>query len=199
MSFSPPQEISYIIFKYFIFYWFQIGLGYFCALFRPPLPHKGSNRIALCEYGKGPTRQFHRHTYPLLSLEWPHQNTKYNSLALSVISRKVGTRCRSVSYERFFKGCSSTVHATRRTHHGASRLAQAMSVWLVKTRRASSRHSRDARVCGRTTTTMHKLSTPPPLHCRASCASAVGARNTIPTWPLLPLFSVIRDLVGTSA
>ena len=30
-----------------------------------------------------------------------------NSLALSSISKKVGTRCQSPSYERFMKGCSS--------------------------------------------------------------------------------------------
>ena len=57
-----------------------------------------------------------------------------------------------------------TFHATRRTPRGASRLVQAMSAWFVKTRRAPSRHSRDARVCGHTTTAMHKLSaaSPPP-------------------------------------
>ena len=55
-----------------------------------------------------------------------------------------------------------TLHATRRTPHGASRLVQAISAWLVKTRRAPSRHSRDARVYGHTTKAMHKLSTPPP-------------------------------------
>ena len=48
-----------------------------------------------------------------------------------------------------------------RTPHGASRLVQAMPAWLVKTRRAPSRHSRDARVHGLTTRAMHKLSTPP--------------------------------------
>ena len=53
-----------------------------------------------------------------------------------------------------------TLHATRRrTPHGASRLVQAMSAWLAKTRRAPSRHSRDARVNGHTTTAMRKLST----------------------------------------
>ena len=55
-----------------------------------------------------------------------------------------------------------TFHATRRTHHGASRLVQAMSSWVVKTRRAPSRHSRGARVYGHRTTAMHKRSTPPP-------------------------------------
>ena len=56
-----------------------------------------------------------------------------------------------------------TFHATRRTPLGASRLVQAMSAWLVRTRRAPSRHSRDARVYGHTTTAMHKLSTPTTL------------------------------------
>ena len=42
-----------------------------------------------------------------------------------------------------------------------SRLVQAMSAWLVETRRALSRHSWDAGVYGHTTTAMHKLSTPP--------------------------------------
>ena len=55
------------------------------------------------------------------------------------------------------------LHAIRRTLHGASRLEQAMSAWLVKTRRDPSRHSRDARVYGPTTTAIHILSTPPPL------------------------------------
>ena len=55
------------------------------------------------------------------------------------------------------------LHATRRTPHGASRLVEAMSAWLVKTRRAPSGHSRDVRVYGYTTTAKHKLSTPPPL------------------------------------
>ena len=37
-----------------------------------------------------------------------------------------------------------------------------MSAWSVKTRRAPSRYSRDARVYGHTTTAMHIVSTPPP-------------------------------------
>ena len=68
-----------------------------------------------------------------------------------------------------------TFHATRRTPHGASRLVQAISAWLMKTRRTPSRQSRDARVYGHTNTAMHKLSTrrpptkkpalfPPPLY-----------------------------------
>ena len=49
-----------------------------------------------------------------------------------------------------------TLHATRGIPHGASRLVLlAMSAWPVKTGRAPSRHCRNARVYGHTTTAMH--------------------------------------------
>ena len=56
-----------------------------------------------------------------------------------------------------------TLHATRREHLTARFALDASdaSAWLVKTRRAPSRRSRDARVYGHATTAMHKLSTPP--------------------------------------
>ena len=59
-------------------------------------------------------------------------------------------------------GCGSPfIHATRRTPHGASRLVQAMSAWLVwKPDVLRPGINRDARVYGHTTTAMHKLSTP---------------------------------------
>ena len=65
-----------------------------------------------------------------------------------------------------------TPHATRQTPHGAPRLVQAMSAWSVKPQHAPSRHCRDARVYGHTTTTMHKIeyispiefTPPPPAH-----------------------------------
>ena len=38
-----------------------------------------------------------------------------------------------------------------------------MSAWLMKARRIQSRHSKDARNYGHTTTAMQNLSTPPPL------------------------------------
>ena len=70
-----------------------------------------------------------------------------------------------------------TLHATRRTPHGALRLVQAMSAWLVNTRSAPSRHGRDARVYGRTTTAKHKLSTPPPQ-------TLLPAPHPLPHFPL---------------
>ena len=49
--------------------------------------------------------------------------------------------------------------ATRPTPHGASRLVQAMPAWSVRTRRAPSRHGRDAMVYSHTVTAMDDMST----------------------------------------
>ena len=57
-----------------------------------------------------------------------------------------------------------TLHATRRTPNGASCFVYPMSALLVKTQSVPSRHCRDARVCGNTTTAMHGTCTPPPLY-----------------------------------
>ena len=55
-----------------------------------------------------------------------------------------------------------TLHATRRTPHGASPSVQAMPAWVVKTRRAPPRHCRNARAYALKTTAMHETSAPPP-------------------------------------
>ena len=52
----------------------------------------------------------------------------------------------------------------------------AVSAWLVKTRRARSRRSRDAMVYGHTTTAMHKLSIPPP---RIDVPGIVGVQGPV--------------------
>ena len=62
------------------------------------------DRITWCEYRKAPTRQLHGNTRCFF---WSGHIRKHNTLALSSISKKVGTRCRSPSYEWFFEGCSS--------------------------------------------------------------------------------------------
>ena len=61
-----------------------------------------------------------------------------------------------------------TLHVTRPTTHGASRLVQAMSSWSVETRHDPSRHCSDARVYGETTTAIHDIEytptfVPPPV------------------------------------
>ena len=50
-----------------------------------------------------------------------------------------------------------TLHATRPPPHGASRLVQATPAWSVKTRHTPSRHCRDARAYGHTTTAIHEI------------------------------------------
>ena len=69
---------------------------------------------------------------------------------------------RKSASQAVFSRMQLTLHATRRTPHDASRLVLAMSAWSAKTRRAPSRHSRDARVYGHTTTVVHDMSTPAP-------------------------------------
>ena len=54
-----------------------------------------------------------------------------------------------------------TLNATCPTPQGASSLMQALSAWSAKARRVPSRHCRDARVYGLTTTAMHDNEYPP--------------------------------------
>ena len=81
-----------------------------------------------------------------------------------------------------------TLHATRRTPHGASRLVQA------KIRRAPSRHSRDARVYGHTTTAMHKLSAHTPRY----APSCLSRYNTLLPRRLAPNFTYARQALFCS-
>ena len=78
---------------------------YYCASWRTLTLHKGNDRITWCEYGKAPKRQ--THSIPHGGLRSGHTRKQCDSLALSSISEKVGTRCRSPSHERFLEGCSS--------------------------------------------------------------------------------------------
>ena len=71
--------------------------------------------------------------------------------------------CKSASHAVLSR-MQLTLHATRRTPHGASQgLVQTMPAWSVKTRRAPSRHRRDARVHGYTTTAMRDIEYTPPF------------------------------------
>ena len=86
-----------------------------------------------------------------------------------------------------------TLHTTRRKPHGASRLVQTMPAWVVKTLRAPSRNSRDARVYGHTTTAMHKLSTPPPPSSPLSLGDrAVGVGSGIPSAKRRPRWALVN-------
>ena len=95
--------------------------------------------------------------HPLLSLKVAMLEKKSMKWTLSSI-------CKSAS-KAVLSRMQVTLHATRPTPHGASRLVQEMFAWSVKTRRAPSRHCSNARVYGHTTTAMHASFTraPPPL------------------------------------
>ena len=112
-----------------------------------------------------------------MSLEWPHQEILTKYLIGATIPKQEGRHKMPKSVSRkVLERMQFTLHATPRSPYGTWRLVQAMSAWLVETRRASSRHCRDASVYGQTTTAMHKLSTPPsapprpPPHVSCACA-----------------------------
>ena len=86
--------------------------------------------------GKAPTRQLH--SAPIAVSGSGHTGNLINALKLPSI-------CKYAS-QAVLSTMQLTLHATRRTTHGASRLVQAMSAWSVKTSRAPSRHCSDARV-----------------------------------------------------
>ena len=64
---------------------------------------------------------------------------KFNSLTLSSTSKESRHKVPKSVVQAVLGRMRFTLHATRRTPHGASRLVQAMHAWLVKTRRAPSR------------------------------------------------------------
>ena len=92
---------------------------------------------------------------PLVSLE----------VATPEIKSKIIRRChpyaRKSASQAVLSRMQLTLHGTRRTYHGASPLVLAMFVWWVKTRRAPSRHCRNARVYGHATSAMHQNEYPP--------------------------------------
>ena len=91
---------------------------------------------------------------------------------------------RNSASQAVLSGMQLTLHATRRTPHGASRLAQATFAWSAKPRHAPSRQCRDAGVCVHATTAMHEIEyisfndyPPPPFHRRAPCIYRHQSKN----------------------
>ena len=121
-------------------------------------PHKGNDASRSVNRVRHPRGSYL--VTPIVVSRVATPENKENSLALLSIRKEVGTRCRSPSHERCLEGCSPPFMLLpgHLTALRAWRLVQAMSVWLVKTRRAPSRHSRDASAYGHTTTAMHKRS-----------------------------------------
>ena len=84
-----------------------------------------------------------------------------------------------------------TLHATRRTPHGASRFVQAMSACFVKTRHDPSGYSRNARVYGLTTAAMDKLRAPSRLPSPASLT-----RSRAKSWVCMHQFDRSTYVLG---
>ena len=80
----------------------------------------------------------------------------------SAVRTRCGARVTSGSWEDTVHPSRYSPNTSRRFALGAINVCLSMSAWLVKTRRAPSPHSKDARVYGHPTRAMHKLSTPPP-------------------------------------
>ena len=116
---------------------------------------KGVMIVSRSVYGKAPKKQIHSN--PIGVSGSGHTGKQIISFD-SVIHMQ-----ESPPHKRCLVGFRSPCHSpnnSRRFALGAS------DVFLVKTRRAPSRHCRDARVYGHTTTAMHDMSTPP----RNACA-----------------------------
>ena len=76
-----------------------------CGVENPNSALKGNARSTRVWIWQGTHEVVTCNTYCCL---WSgHTRKRSNSLSLSSISNKVGTRCRSLSYERFLEGCSS--------------------------------------------------------------------------------------------
>ena len=74
--------------------------------------------------------------------------------------------------------------------HGASHLVHAMSAWSLKTRRASSRHRKNAKIYGNTTTAMHDKRPPlRPPDLTSACLSAAMELATLSLAAKLAFFS----------
>ena len=121
-----------------------------CAGWRAFTPHKENDRIGSrtgSVYGKASMRQLHRN--PIAVSGSGHTGKKINSFDAAIHMQE------SPPSQAVLRRMQLTLHATRRTTHGSSRLVLAMSAWSAKIRRNPPRHCRDARVYGHTTTAMH--------------------------------------------
>ena len=119
-------------------------------------------------YRKARMRQLHSNPIAVSGSGHTGKNQNQIHSTLSSTCKKVRLTSGS-QQDAAHPSCDSPSH-----HHGASRcLVPAMSAWSVKTRRAPSRHCRDARAYGHTTTPMHGNEYPPPLAVRVSGAPSM--------------------------
>ena len=101
-----------------------------CAGWRTLTPHKGNDSSTRCEYGKASRRQLRSCIRCCL---WSGHTRKQRNSLLAVIHRQESRHQVPKSVLRAVLGrMQFTLHATRRTPHGASRMVQAMSAWSTQ-------------------------------------------------------------------
>ena len=137
MSYGRPLGYLWIFFCYAVDQgWRPSCIIYACGgqTFTPH--NKGNDRNTIVFMVKKPPGGYV--ILPFLSLEVPFLEGKLTHWS-----------CRSYTcppYELFFPSMQLTLHVTRGTPHGASRLLQARSAWSAKTRGTTSRQCKDATV-----------------------------------------------------
>ena len=131
-----------------------------CVEWRTLNTRKGDG-ITWCAYGKALTSQLF---FTLLSLAVATPENNVNSFKAVIYTHESTHKVWKSASHAVLGRMQITLHGTRRTPHGASRLVQAMSAWLVKARHAPSRHCRDARVIPLWSydTAMHEYRVHPP-------------------------------------
>ena len=94
--------------------------------------------------------------HPLdITILYPPENKSTNS-TLPCTCKKVRLTKVMPQWDAAHPSCDSPNTARR-----FARLVQVVPAWSVKTRRARSRHCRDAKVCGHSTMVMHDMRRPP--------------------------------------
>ena len=97
-------------------------------------------------YGQAPTRQLH--SIPIAVSGSGRAGKQVKSFDAVIHMQESAHKVPQSASQAALSRMQLTLHATRRTPRGASRLMQPISAWSVKTRRAPSRRRRDARVYG---------------------------------------------------
>ena len=130
-------------------------------------PHGGASRVVLAmsawsvKTRRAPSRHcrvvrvYGRMTTAMHDLRTPPPGVWRSTFLHTGLGVGSCVHCQKTTWYVLWVHMSFHLHVTRRTPHGALRLVQAVSAWSVKPRRAPSRHCRDARVYGHTTTPIY--------------------------------------------
>ena len=101
-------------------------------------PPKGTIRTTQSEYHEAPTRQLHINSNIPIDVSGVAAREKQSYIFAAAIHKQIFRHKVPRSGLRAVIGnMKFALHAIRRTPHGASRVVQAKSAWLLKSRRAT--------------------------------------------------------------